>query len=463
MDPTRLRWRIEGLPAEGDHVLYWMQAAQRVRDNPALDHAVTRANALGLPLRVVFGLTADYPDANLRHYAFMLDGLAEVARSLAVMGVPLRCEEGEPWQVALAASRHAAEIVMDRGSMPVQRAWRDSLVAEASCPVAEVETELVVPVGLASEKVEWAARTLRPKIRRLLPRFLVAGEGPAPIRSLPGEAGGGLDLREGAALLERLPLDRSVPPVVGHPGGATEAERRLEAFVKTGLDRYGSERNDPAADFASGLSAHLHFGQISPVTVALRVKGARPEGHPGVEAFLEELVVRRHLAFNLCEYDEGAGDYDGLPSWCRKTLEAHRGDPRDAVYDLDAFETGGTHDPYWNAAMAEMRATGALPNAMRMYWGKKVLEWSESPRVAFEILSRLNDRWFLDGRDPNSRAGVAWVFGRHDRPWKERPVYGTVRCMTAGGLERKYDMKAYLERVRRLTGGAPWASMGADG
>lgn len=249
-------------------------------------------------------------------------------------------------------------------------------------------------------------------------------------------------------LLASLGVDESVPRADAFfLGGESEAASRFRRFLDTSLPVYAAHRNQPQFPDVSGMSPYLHFGQVSPVRLALEAM-ARRDAHPqDVDVFVEELVIRRELAMNHARHAADPGRYASLPTWARRTLEAHADDFRDAIYSPDQLEAAATHDPYWNAAMTEMKLTGFMHNYMRMYWGKKVLEWSPTPAMAYETLLRLNDRYFLDGRDPNSLAGVGWVFGLHDRPWKERSVYGMVRCMTAGGLKRKCDIEGYARRV----------------
>ncbi|MGH6899632.1 MAG: hypothetical protein ACREJ5_24295 [Geminicoccaceae bacterium] len=248
----------------------------------------------------------------------------------------------------------------------------------------------------------------------------------------------------------RLKLDRSVPAVRRFRGGTSAARRRLWAFLDAKLDGYGEERNEPGAFQCSLISPYLHFGQISPVEIAVAVRGSRKGGKADREAYLEELIVRRELAANFVNFEPNYDNYDALPAWARATLERHHADPREHIYTRDQLAAAETHDRYWNAAMREMVHTGFMPNYMRMYWAKKILEWSPDPDAAFQTILYLNNRYFLDGRDANSYANVAWIFGVHDRPWAERPVFGKVRYMNANGLERKFDMAAYLRAVDEL-------------
>ncbi len=461
----------------GRYALYWMQAAQRADWNPALDLAIGEAGRLGLPVVVVFGLTDRYPEAALRHYVFMLEGLRETARRLSALGIPLAVRRGAPDAVALAAADDAALVVCDMGHLRHQRQWRQTLARNAPCRVLAVETEVVVPVTVASDKAEWAARTFRPRIRRHLDAYLRPPPGPlagplvgaAPARPDRGLSDDfpGLDLSDIDAVLAPMAIDRSIPAVSAHfTGGAGAAEARFADFLKHRLPRYAENSNQPQADDISRISPYLHFGQISPLRLALSAQSCPHAGEAEKAAFLEQLIVRRELAFNFVHYNPDYDRFAGLPAWARKTLSEHRWDERPAMYDERALAAARTHDPCWNAAMTDMRETGHLHNYMRMYWGKKILEWSPDPETAFNATLALNNRYLLDGRDPNSYAGVGWIFGLHDRAWGERPVYGKTRSMTAAGLKRKRDMDAYMRLVAErtaLSGGAGGLGERGDG
>jgi deoxyribodipyrimidine photo-lyase len=434
----------------GRYVLYWMQQSQRASFNPALEYAISTANRAGLPVLVVFGLMDDYPEANVRHYQFMLEGLREVTAGLAERRIKFVVRRGAPGGVAVALAQDAAVLVCDRGYLRHQRAWRRDVAARAPCPVIQVEGDVVVPLEAASDKAAVAARTLRPKLHRLRDEYLTPLEAAAVRQSsldLPIE---GIDLSNTDGVLSGLKLDRSVPPVRRLRGGTTEARRRLREFLGAGLDGYAAGRSEPGAFQCSLLSPYLHFGQISPVEIALAVRGARHGADADRRGYLEELIVRRELAANFVQFEPRYDAYAGLPGWARATLDAHRADPRPHVYTPEQLEGAGTHDRYWNAAMREMVHTGFMHNYMRMYWAKKILEWSPDPETAFRTALHFNNRYFLDGRDANSYANVAWIFGALDRPWPERPVFGKVRAMTAKGLERKFEMAVYLRVVDAL-------------
>ncbi len=428
-----------GPPARGRYVLYWMQASVRAEDNHALEYAALRARELGVPLMVYFGLTTTYPEANARSFLFLLEGLRDARDGLRARGLDLVVLDREAPEGALELSREACLVVTDRAYLRHLREWRARLAERAEVPVVQVEGDAVVPVDTASGKQEWAARTLRPKVQRLMERYLVPVEVTPDVTGYTGVTLE-VDVSDPEGLVERLGTDTSVGPGAER-GGSRAALARLSAFVDEHLGRYDRERNDPNAGVASRLSAYLHYGHLSPLRVALEA-----HAHPASASFLEELVVRRELSLNFCEFNPLYDRYEGLPRWARETLEKHAADPRPHLYDRATFEASDTHDAAWNAANNEMKRTGRMANYMRIYWGKKVLEWSASPQEAYATLLSLNNKYFLDGRNPNSYTNVAWVFGSHDRPWGERPVYGTVRSASEGGLRRKFDVDAYVRR-----------------
>jgi deoxyribodipyrimidine photo-lyase len=448
---TRIQPLNQHDPADGEYILYWMQQSQRAAFNPALEHAVRSANERGLPVVVGFGLMHDYPDANRRHYAFMLQGLAEVERTLQDRGIAFVIRRGAPDEVAIGLARNAAHVVCDRGYLRHQKAWREHVAKQAPCLVTQVEGDVVVPVEVASDKHETAARTLRPKLHRAWDDYLHPLDETAPEHDA-----GKLDLTSDVDLsdldktLDGLELDAAVAPVRRFEGGTSIARERLESFLQSDLDGYADGRSEPGTFQCSLLSPYLHFGQISPVEIALEVRAANSGGKNDRGSYLEELIVRRELSMNYVNFNQDYDRYESLPGWARHTLGAHRDDPREHRYSAAQLERAETHDVHWNTAMREMVHTGFMHNYMRMYWAKKILEWSNTPEHAFHTALALNNRYFLDGRDPNSYANVAWTFGLHDRPWPERPVFGKVRYMNAKGLERKFDMKSYRYAVDRL-------------
>jgi deoxyribodipyrimidine photo-lyase len=399
------------------------------------------SNHLNLPLIVFFGLTDDYPEANERHYAFMLEGLSHVGEDLEHLGIKFVMRRTSPGTGALELSRDAAITICDVGYLKHQRSWRDIVLRNARCRVEQVETDVIVPVEIAYHKEAYSAAILRPKIKARLMENLMVPDEVFPERDSTGLNIESLDHTEPERILGGMDIDRSVKRVSGLKGGSGEANVRLDTFLGEKIDRYSIDRNDPNQRIQSDLAPYLHFGQISPLFVALKTLD---RGSVGTDSFLEELIIRRELSINFTYYNENYDSFDCLPEWARDSLLKHASDGREFHYSVEELENAETHDPYWNTAQKEMIGTGKMHNYMRMYWGKKILEWSKTPKEAYNTALYLNNRYNLDGRDPNSYAGVAWCFGKHDRPWTERPIFGKVRYMNDRGLERKFDMERYV-------------------
>lgn len=444
-----------GIRDGAGYVLYWMQAAQRADCNHALWYAAAEADRLGLPLVVLFVL-ADYPSATAPHYRWMLAGLHETAATLREVGIGFRLRHGIPQTTVMQAAEEAALVVVDRSPARWSVLAKVALAAQSRVPVIEVDGESVIPEAVASHKQEWSARTLRLKIEgavssyatRALPGIPVPHHSAARIQISGDDRPGTVvetDLfsAHDARLKPAYPGDRSFEQVFTCIPGEASAHIRLVTFVQDRLDNYDCDRNDPLKDGSSGLSPYLHFGHVSPLAI---IAAAHAHGGPGYPAFAEQLVVRRELCRNYVRYRPL--DYDtwnGLPAWSRVALESAAADRRAYLYTRFQFEASATHDPYWNAAQEQLVRTGTIHNYMRMYWGKMILAWSATPQEAFATALYLNDRYALDGRDPNGWAGVAWCFGLHDRPWPSRPVYNTIRSMVAAGLKRKFDADAYAQ------------------
>ena len=450
IQPERIQFLNAKPIRKGSYVLYWMQASQRARCNHALVHAIRRANDLGQPMVVGFGLTDGYPDANERHYTFMLEGLVETAEALAKRGVQLVVRIGQPAEVCLKLAADASLVVADRGYMRHQRRWRRAVAARAPCSVVQVETDVVVPADEASDKEEYAARTIRGKLTRLWPKYLVPLSETRPRKKSLGMQFGSIRLDDVQGLLGRMRIDRSVRPVGHYHGGAGRARVLLRRFIRDKLARYESDAADPGLDIQSHVSPYLHFGQVSPLEIVLEIRKAAGIPQKARDAYLEQLLVRRELSVNFVLHNHKYDSYQSVPHWARTTLKAHQKDRRPYLYGHDELVACRTHDDCWNAAMREMVITGKMHNYMRMYWAKKIMEWTVSPRAALKLILALNNRFFLDGRDPNSYAGVAWCFGKHDRPWPQRNIFGTVRSMSGRALARKFDMNAYIRRVEHL-------------
>jgi deoxyribodipyrimidine photo-lyase len=443
MNPQRVRVLKEGTPGEGA-VVCWMSRDQRVADNWALLYAQDLALRRQAPLVVAFCLVPSFLGATQRQYAFMLRALRQVKVDLAGLGIGFELLTGAPEEELprLVTALGAAEMVVDFDPLRIKRAWRRQVGERVGIPIYEVDAHNVVPCWVASPKQEYGAYTIRPKIQRLLPEFLE----PFPPLDRHPILAAAVGASDWEAAQRTLQVDESVAEVTWLRPGEAAAHEMLQLFVGSKLADYDAHRNDPTRDAQSNLSPYLHFGQLSAQRVALEVRAQDGHDEPKA-AFLEEIIVRRELADNYCLYNAHYDSFAGFPNWAQETLDAHRSDPRAYLYSLEAFERGQTHDELWNAAQMEMVHRGKMHGYMRMYWAKKILEWSASPEEAVETAIYLNDRYELDGRDPNGYTGVAWsIGGVHDRPWAEREIYGKIRYMSYNGAKRKFDVKAYVQR-----------------
>jgi len=440
IEESRIRPLNKHGPVKGDYVLYWMQASQRAEYNHALEFAIKQANERQQSLIVYFGLTDAFPEANARHYYFMLEGLKCVQEDVKDRGASMVIERISPETGVLKFAKEASLVVCDCGYLKIQKQWRQHVAENIECPLLQVESDVLVPIETASNKEEYSAATLRRKLLGIVDDYLI----PLTKETLKMDSSAlkfdSYDISDIGKVVANLNIDRSVQPVASFHGGTKEAKSRLEEFIGKKLARFADLRSDPNEDCLSNLSPYLHFGQISPLHVCLQVNQYRG---PGRDAFLEELIIRRELSMNFVHYNRHYDSFAGLPDWAKHTLREHERDPRDYLYQLEQLEEARTHDPYWNAAQREMVITGKMHGYMRMYWGKKILEWTANPEEAFSNAVHLNNKYELDGRDPNGFAGVAWCFGKHDRPWASRAVFGNVRYMSAEGLKRKFDAEKY--------------------
>jgi deoxyribodipyrimidine photo-lyase len=432
----------------GDYILYWMQASPRVEFNHALEYSIYMSNKLDKPIIVYFGMTDKFLKANERHYYFMLEGLKELQSSLFRRGIKTVILKISPEIGVTDLSIGASMVITDRGYLNIQKNWHKYVAERIECPLIQVETNVVVPVEEASPKEEFSAGTFRPKINEKLDYYLIPLEQKKPNKKSISMDFESLEINDPKIILNKLKIDREVKKVDSFIGGLSEAKKYLNIFLKEKLNKYEQLRNDPSYDYLSNMSPYLHFGQISPLQIALEVLK-----NPGVgkKSYLEELIVRRELSMNLIYYNPQYDSYNVIPEWAKKTLKEHEDDPRHYLYTLRELEEAETHDPYWNAAQKEMLVTGKMHGYMRMYWGKKIIEWSLNPTESFETMSYLNDKYELDGRDPNGYTGIAWCFGKHDRAWSERPIFGKIRYMNSAGLERKFKINKYVEKVNSLS------------
>jgi deoxyribodipyrimidine photo-lyase len=444
---SRVRPLNQARPGPGP-VVYWMSRDQRVRDNWALLSAQELALSEGRPLGVVFCLAPAFLGATRRQYGFMLKGLRDVARDLENLNIPFFLLRGNPPQelVRFVEEQPVGAVVADFSPLSLVREWHSAAAQKLKVSLEEVDAHNIVPCWVASPKAEYGAYTLRPKLKKLLPEFLEefpvltphphTWEGDRP--AIPWED-----------LISTLRIDLGVPEINWLAPGERAARARLDHFLEHQLPFYEDRRNDPTQSGQSDLSPYLHFGQLAPQRVALEVAD-RPGQDASRQAFLEELIVRRELADNYCFYQANYDNFAGFPAWAQKTLNRHRADGREYLYTSEQLESARTHDELWNAAQREMVQRGKMHGYMRMYWAKKILEWTASPEEAQAVTIYLNDKYELDGRDPNGYAGIAWsIGGVHDRPWFERPVFGKIRYMSYNGCRAKFKVAAYINQNRQ--------------
>jgi deoxyribodipyrimidine photo-lyase len=444
MNPKRVRTLKAGDLKKGP-IVYWMSREQRTQDNWALLFSQELSQREKVPLAVVFCLVPQFLGATYRQYAFMIQGLSEVEQNLAAKSIPFYLLRGSPEaEIAEFIKNYGVVgLVTDFDPLRLKRQWKEAMAKKLDIPFFEVDAHNIVPCWVASIKQEYGAYTLRPKIFRAIPEFL--DEFP-PLQKQEvawGEPAAPIDWQRIPA---GLSVDCTVPEVSGFKPGERAAWAVFQDFLKNKLSDYPEARNDPTRDGQSNLSPYLHFGQISGQRIALEMEDS-PAGQKAKEAFLEELIVRRELADNFCFYNHQYDSFAGFPGWAQNSLDEHRRDPREYLYTLGQFEQAQTHDDLWNAAQMEMVQTGKMHGYLRMYWAKKILEWTRSPEEALQIAINLNDRYELDGRDPNGYTGIAWSLGGvHDRAWGERKVFGKIRYISYNVCKSKFDVKAYIKK-----------------
>lgn len=446
MNEHRIRLLQKGEGGKGP-VIYWMSRDQRIDDNWALIHAANLATEKKRNLVIVFTLVSDFLEATLRQYDFMLKGLEETKKRAKELNLPLLMLSGQDPPAMLnefIEKTNAFAVVCDFDPLKIKRIWKRDLAKKITVPFYEVDAHNIVPCLHVSGKQEFAAYTIRPKIHRKLEAFL--DEFPE-IKAFSEKNLNDFDEPTNwNNLYGSLNINTDVMPVEWLQPGTKSAFETFEHFLNKKFDKYEDKRNDPNEDVLSNLSPFYHFGQISTQRVALEILKAHPKSENS-DVYLEEMIVRRELSDNFCYYNKQYDSFEGFPDWAKKSLNEHRKDEREYVYTLKNWESSKTHDELWNAAQNQLVQTGKLHGYMRMYWAKKILEWSESPEAALKICIYLNDRYELDGRDPNGFVGCAWsVGGVHDRAWTEREVYGKVRYMNANGAKRKFDVDSYIKK-----------------
>ncbi|MCX7760289.1 MAG: deoxyribodipyrimidine photo-lyase [Hydrogenothermaceae bacterium] len=431
------------------YILYCMESSQRIDYNYALYFAVKLADKIKKPLITVFNITDNYKHSNIRYYKFMIEGILKLREDFKKLGIKFVINKNSYTEGCKKFLKNASVVITDTNYLKTQRMWREYIGKISDVAVFEIESDVIVPVRLVSNKQEPYAMTIRPKIYGMMDRFITSIQiTPPKIKSENFDIQS-WDLDSVDDYINQLNIDKSVKPSENFIGGYDEAQKLLKIFIEEKLHRYKDLRSDPTVDYQSNLSPYIHFGQISPVKI---VKDILKEYHiydENVKSFFNELIVWRELARNFCFYNPLYNQYNGIPQWAKQTLEEHIKDKREYIYSISELEEGKTHDQYWNAAQRELLKTGKMHNYMRMYWAKKLIEWTKHPKEAFDIACYLNDKYELDGRDPNGYAGISWCFGTHDRPWQERKVFGKVRYMNDKGLERKFDIKKYVERFGR--------------
>jgi deoxyribodipyrimidine photo-lyase len=425
-------------------VVYWLSRDQRVKDNWALLAAQESALSKKAPLIVVFTLANSFLGATYRQYSFMLEGLEELEANLASKKIPFIILLGDPVESILKfiKKEKVGALITDFSPLKVSRLWKDGVSSKLDCAFFEVDAHNIVPAWQTSPKQEFGAYTIRPKINKLLPEFLTS----FPSLKKHPHSSNLKAKNDYKKIAKNLKIDYQVDRVIGFKAGEKSAQKAMNDFLSTRLTGYDLKRNNPLLDAQSNLSPYLHFGHISAQALALAVQEtAAPLADR--EAFLEELIIRRELADNFCLYNRNYDTPQGFPDWAKKSIKKHADNRRAYLYSRRQLERAQTHDNLWNAAQKEMLKTGKMHGYMRMYWAKKILEWTPNVKIAMKEAIYLNDKYELDGRDPNGYAGIAWsIGGVHDRAWFERPIFGQVRYMNENGCRRKFKADDYIKR-----------------
>ena len=434
--------KLNAINYSGGNVVYWMQRDRRFHNNWALIHAQNIAIKYKVPLTVFYSLNGNFANANPRQYGFLLRGLSETIEVFKKHNIPFHLRRGDVLTSLhnYISSSNTGYLITDFSPLKVYKKRLNKIIEDIEIPVDMVDAHNIVPAWIVSDKQEFAAHTIRRKIHILLDSFLHSFP---KVISHPFNVNIEHETIDPDAILRELQIDNSVQEVNWINPGENEGKRSLKTYLNERMDVTGESRNDPNKDSLSNLSPYIHFGQLSAQEIALQVIAT--EDSVGKDTFLEQLIVRRELSDNFCYYNDDYDSFNGFHSWAQKTLNEHREDQREYLYSSSEFENANTHDKLWNAAQHQMIVSGKMHGFMRMYWAKKILEWSEDPEAALQIAIDLNDKYELDGRDPNGYTGIAWsIGGIHDRPWFERPVFGKVRYMNYNGCKRKFDVNKYI-------------------
>ena len=427
-------------------VLYWMQRDKRVFDNWALLYAQHLAIEKNTALHVCFSLNGNFPEANVRQYSFMIHGLIETAQQLEELNIKfsLIMGDAESSLLKFINDNSIGSVVTDFSPLRVYQKRTKSLSSSLSIPFHIVDAHNIIPIWEASEKQEFAAHTIRRKIHKKLDEYLTDFP-PLMKQKTATKPSNKIDFLK---IMDKLNIDFTIKEVDWLEPGERAAFSTFDSFLNAKITGYDEKRNDPNLNHLSNISPYLHYGNISSQRLVFEL--SKLKSNNDIDAFIEQILVRKELADNFCYYNKNYDNFSCLADWAKTTLNDHRNDKRDFLYKLDAFENSDTHDDLWNAAQNQMKINGKMHGYMRMYWAKKILEWTKSPEEAFQIAIELNDRYELDGRDPNGYTGVAWsIGGIHDRPWFERPVFGKIRYMNFNGCKRKFDVKKYIEMNKR--------------
>jgi deoxyribodipyrimidine photo-lyase len=431
-------------PAKGN-VIYWMSRDQRVKDNWGLLHARQIAEENEKELAVVFCLVDKFLEAGLRQYDFMLHGLGDVSHDLQVKNIPFYILTGNPPEILMnfGENHNVSHIICDFDPLRIKKDWQKEIAQSQNFNLIEVDSHNIVPARVASNKVEFGAYTIRPKIKKKLNEYL--GDFPV-LKPQSKTKEFTIQSYVWSEINKKIKANKEVGILEWLHPGESSASDMLDFFISEKLSSYSTDRNDPNKDALSNLSPYLHFGHIAAQRVALEIL-KRVDSDENTESYLEELIIRRELSDNYCFYNPDYDSLKNIPDWAKKTLSEHKADEREFIYSMEEFEQAKTHENLWNAAQRELVVSGKLHGYMRMYWAKKILEWSVSPEEALKIAIYLNDKYNLDGRDPNGYVGCAWaIAGVHDRAWQERPVFGKIRYMNYNGAKRKFDTDSYIKR-----------------